>query len=107
MGRAHGQKQNSLAFLKKKHTYCQSVTLHVLLAKYIICSSNYQYIIKIKVKKVVYVPPFLCSYIYLCYLKLLSVFLFICIYLQINTDKYTNNYIYTKTNINTQIIKQC
>ena len=39
----------------------------------------------------------LCSpisiYIYLCYLKLLSVFISICIYLRINTDKYTNNYI--------------
>ena len=47
----------------------------------------------------------LCStismYIYLCYL-IFSVFVFICIYLHVNTDKYTNNY----TQIHIQIHKQ-
>ena len=59
---------------KKQNIYCQSVTKHVLLNR---CSSNYQYIIKIKVKKFVFIPLFLGIYILLCYyLFYLSVLFF-------------------------------
>ena len=61
-------------FEKKQNIYCQSVTEHVLLNR---CSSNYQYIIKIKVKKFVFIPLFLGIYILLCYdLFYLSVLFF-------------------------------
>ena len=54
-----------------------------------ICSSNYQYIIKIKVKKFVYVTLFLC--IFICVTCIIYVFVFICIYLhtKIIIYKYT------------------
>ena len=76
MGRVGRRKQKRLDFLKKtkQNIYCQSVTEHVLLNR---CSSNYQYIIKIKVKKFIFIPLFLGIYILLCYyLFYLSVLFF-------------------------------
>ena len=51
-----------------------------------ICSSNYQYIIKIKVTEIVYVPLFLCNLFVLP-----ALFICVCIYLYLFT--YKNNYI--------------
>ena len=74
MGQTGGRKQKSLSFfLIKKHTYCQPVTWHILLNR---CSSNYQYIIKIKVKKFVFIPLVLCVIIcvtYICYVCFIHV----------------------------------
>ena len=55
------------------------------------CSSNHQYLIKIKVKEFVFISLFP----HLHYLNLLCVLVFISIYLLINTYKFTNNYKYT------------
>ena len=88
-GRAGGSKKVQL-FGKKKKTY-------ILPKGYLTYSAKYM-----PFKLPIYhqnegEEVLLCSpisiYIYLCYLKLLSVFVSICIYLRINTDKYTNNYI--------------
>ena len=89
MGQAGGWKQKSLAFFEKKTC--------ILRVGYLTCSAKYM-LLKLpiyhqKKGEEVCLYSTISMYIYLCFLILLSVFVSICIYLHINTDKYTNNYI--------------
>ena len=64
-------------FEKNKHTYCLSFTNHILLNR---CSSNYQYITKIKVKTFAFILLFLCIFVlsvYLCGFAFISIYLHI------------------------------
>ena len=59
------------------YTYCLSFTKHILLNR---CSSNYQYITKIKVKTFVFILIFLCIFVlsvYLCGFSFISIYLHI------------------------------
>ena len=76
---------------KKNHTYCQLVTLHVLLNR---CTFQLSIFNQNEVEGVHFYST-ISTYIYLYYLNLLCALVFICIYLLINTYKYTNNYKYS------------
>ena len=75
-GRVEGKK---FGFYEKKHIL--PVGYLTCFAKYLnICSSNYQYIIRIK-KKFVYVPLFLCIFICVICIYYLCLYLSVFIYL--------------------------
>ena len=59
-------KAKKFIFFEKKHTYCPSVTWHVLLNR---SSSHHQYIIKLKMKEFFFILLslciFICNYFYI------------------------------------------
>ena len=88
MGQVGGQRQKSLAVFEKKTC--------ILPVGYLTCFAKYM-LLKLPIHhqnkgEEVCLCSAISMYIYLCYLILSSVFVFICIYLHVNTDKYTNNY---------------